>query len=77
MRTAEVRPNVAGLRVDSHYALEAFGRRERRAVAKVEEVVVLQPLRQRLEVGHLPFSQPVPHCDGELLGLYEMKMYNF
>ena len=59
-RTEQVRPNVACLRVDAHYALEALGGGERRAVAKVEEVVVLQPLRQRLEVGHLPLGQLVP-----------------
>ena len=63
-------PDVSGLRVNPHYALEALRRRERRAVAEVEEVIVLQPLGQRLEVGYLPLGQLVPDCDRELLGLF-------
>ena len=62
-------PDVSRFRVDPRDGLEALDGRERRAVPKVEEVVVLEPLRQPREVHHFPGLQLVPNGDRKLLGL--------
>ncbi len=52
--TEHVRPDVARLGVDAEYALDAVPERgQRGSVALPDEVVVLQPARQRMEMTHL------------------------
>lgn len=64
----EVCPDVARLRVDPEHRLEALAEGGQwRPVARVQKVVVLQPLGQVLVVAHLP--RGVPHLPHKLLRL--------
>ena len=63
-------PNVAGLRVNAEYGLEArIEGVEWGSVALDQEVVVPQPLGEMLMMYDGPASQP--HTSGDLLGLVE------
>ena len=46
-------PDVPGFSVYTDDGLEALGGRQRRPVAEMQEVVVLEPLRQVRKVDHL------------------------
>lgn len=63
-------PNVPRLGMNSDNRLETFTGRQRRPVTEMQEIVILQPLRQVSEMNDLPRLQLVPHGDGELLRLF-------